>query len=303
MPLSLNARTATYYQPVHRTRKEQEYSEKSNKNNLIQYREDKEYNGEISPRTKTKIKNYGANMILINAANNGKANTPPNTRKPHNQNNPKGSASPFQTVSRNKLTAKKCKASFITLTLPSKQIHDDNTIKRQILQPFLSECKRALNMEFYIWTAETQANGNIHFHIITPTYINKYILQTTWNRHTDSLGYVERSKSKNPPSTNIKGISNTGKAIAYITKYISKGNKDRRKISGRLWGCDTKTEKLKNIILSNEELTEIDHCITAAAIMEISQEYFTTYIINIERSKQLKTFILNRLLKILADSC
>lgn len=302
MPLSLNARTATYYQPVHRTRKEQEYSEKSNKNNLIQYREDKEYNGEMSPRTKTKIKNYGANMILINAANNGKANTPPNTCKPHNQNNPKGSASPFQTVVRNKITRLKCQASFITLTLPSKQIHEDNEIKRHILQPFIAECKRVLKLTHYIWTAETQKNGNIHFHIITPTYINKYILQKTWNRHLETLGYITRCKTNNPPSTNIKGVKETGKAIAYITKYISKGNQDRRKVKGRLWGCDTETEKLKNIIISNEEIEEINPLITTAAIMEIRQEYFTTYILNIEKSEKLRLIIVSKLMEMLAES-
>lgn len=158
-------------------------------------------------------------------------------------------------------------------------------------------------MKFYIWTAETQKNGNIHFHIITPTFINKYLLQITWNRHTETLGYVGRSSTKNPPSTNIKGVNQTGKAIAYITKYLSKGNNERRKISGRLWGCDTNTEKLTNIILSDEEVKEIDHLITAAAIMEIRQEYFTTYILNIERSELLKKLVIGELLKKLADSC
>lgn len=303
MPISLNARAATYYQPVIRTEREEEYSRKASTKNLIQYQPDKTYNGELSQRAKTKIKNYSANMILINTANNVHADTPPKTDINKSKSNPKGSASHVPTVNGIKILNKKCKASFITLTLPSKQVHDDNTIKRQILQPFLSECKRLLNLKFYIWTAETQANGNIHFHIITPSYINKYTLQTTWNRHAETLGYVSRSSSKNPPSTNVKGVSNTGKAIAYITKYLSKGNKDRRKIDGRLWGCDTQTEKLKNIIISEEEVQEIDHLITAAAIMEIRQEYFTTYILNIDKCKPLKLIIIRELLKLLADDC
>lgn len=270
MPISINARAATYYQQPHSPEKEEEYSKKASTKNLIQYQERKEYNGELSDRAKSKIKNYASNMLLMNAAN-------------INRKNPI--------------------SSFITLTLPSEQIHSDNEIKRDILQPFIAECKRVFNLTNYIWVAELQKNGNIHFHIITPTYINKFLLQKTWNKHTENLGYVSRSKSKNPPSTHIRAIKQTSTAIAYITKYLSKGNKDRRKITGRLWGCDTQTEKLKNIIIQDEQIYEIDDLITRAAVMEIKQEYFTTYILNINRCKKLKIWLISKLVELLMNSC
>lgn len=302
MPISLNARAATFYTPPQQSGIRQEETQRVNSQNLIQYRENKEYNGELSQRAKTKIKNYCANMILINSHNIEQAHKPPLKNNPPNNNKNGVSSSPVRSVVRNKITRRKCQTSFITLTLPSKQIHDDNEIKRHILQPFLAECKRSLKLTHYIWTAETQKNGNIHFHIITPTYINKYMLQKIWNLHAETLGYITRCKVNNPPSTNIKGVKETGKAISYITKYISKGNQDRRKIKGRLWGCDTETEKLRNIIITDEEIEEINPLITAAAVMEIRQEYFTTYILNVERSEKLRWIIVSKLIEMLKDS-
>lgn len=98
MPISLNARTATYYQPVYKTEREQEYSTKANSKNLMQFRENKEYNGELSARAKTKIKNYGANMILINSANIVQAHTPPERTSESIKTNDEGAASPAQNV-------------------------------------------------------------------------------------------------------------------------------------------------------------------------------------------------------------
>lgn len=302
MPISLNARTATYYQTIQRTSKEVEYAKKRNINNLIQYRDKKAYNGELSDRTKTKIKNLSSNLILINATNIEHAHTPRNKHKTSKPTYNSALASPAQNVTSNKIRRQKVVISFVTLTLSSTQQHTDNEIKRDILQPFIADLKRNAGLKYYIWVAETQANGNIHFHIITPTYIDKEFLTITWNKHQNNLGYITRSKYKNPPSTNIKGVKNTGKAIAYITKYVSKGNKERRKITGRLWGCDTETEKLTNIIIEDNQRDSVDSFITCAAIMEIRQEYFTTYVLNVNKSKELKSYLISQLLKKLADS-
>ena len=53
---------------------------------------------------------------------------------------------------------------FITLTLSDVQAHTDDSIKEHMLQPFLYWLQRYYNCS-YVWKAETQINGNIHFHI------------------------------------------------------------------------------------------------------------------------------------------
>lgn len=269
MGTAINARMVVKYAVM--TKKQGSVLEENDKRkkNLIQNNKEKVYNGVLSVKTRSTIKTYTANMILIN--------------------------------SKSRKNGKKNSASFITLTLPSKQIHQDNEIKRKILQPFLAECKRLDNLKYYMWTAETQENGNIHFHIITPTYIKKENLQERWNRHVDTLGYVSRSSVKNPPSTHIEGIKQTNKAISYISKYISKGSENRRKVNGRLWGCDKETEKLKNIKISNEEAENIKEYIEEATKLEINNKYFLIKMIDIDKNKKLRQIIISKLLKLLVN--
>jgi hypothetical protein len=57
----------------------------------------------------------------------------------------------------------------ITLTLPvtQKYIGSDKEIKRDALTQLLQWIKSEYVNSIYLWRAETQANGNIHFHILT----------------------------------------------------------------------------------------------------------------------------------------
>lgn len=82
------------------------------------------------------------------------------------------------------------KASFVTLDLPSAQRHTDNEIKEICLNQFLVELRDYLMVKNYVWRAEKQQNGNIHFHIILDKFIHWSILQDRWNRITEKLGYV-----------------------------------------------------------------------------------------------------------------
>lgn len=88
------------------------------------------------------------------------------------------------------------KIAFITLTLPSKQIHSDNEIKRKCLNSFLIELQRFYNVKRYVWRAELQKNGNIHFHIIVDKYIPWNELRNRWNRIINKLGYVDRYRDQ-----------------------------------------------------------------------------------------------------------
>ncbi len=84
--------------------------------------------------------------------------------------------------------------AFITLTLPSKQKHSDNEIKQKLLNSFLLELKDNYKVKNYVWRAEKQLNGNIHFHIIVDKFIPWNELRNRWNRITNKLGYVDNYK-------------------------------------------------------------------------------------------------------------
>lgn len=82
------------------------------------------------------------------------------------------------------------KIGFITLTLPAEQMHSDNVIKSKCLNSILIELKKYHKVKNYVWRAEKQKNGNIHFHIIVDKFIPWSKLRDRWNRIIEKLGYI-----------------------------------------------------------------------------------------------------------------
>lgn len=99
---------------------------------------------------------------------------------------------------------------FVTVTLPSDQVHTDAEINRKCLQPFLVYLRRHHGIENYFWRAESQENGRVHFHVLTDRYIDKEDLQSAWNKCVNALGYVDRyyeqTGEASPPSTEIHRV-------------------------------------------------------------------------------------------------
>lgn len=98
----------------------------------------------------------------------------------------------------NRITGRKLsmKVAFITLTLASTQIHSDNEIISKLLNQFLIEIKKYHLVKNYIWRAEKQKNGNIHFHILIDKYIPYQEVRDRWNRIQNKLGYVDRYRNE-----------------------------------------------------------------------------------------------------------
>lgn len=152
------------------------------------------------------------------------------------------------------------RCSFITLTLPSKQIHSDIEIKKKCLNQFLVELRKHYGVNNYLWKAELQQNENIHFHIVCDRYIDFQALRRRWNRIVNKLGYLDKyqvkmqghslgtyhemrvnfnpnqsfqnskqafdkgvaSNWKNANSVDVKSARNEGEMASYLAKYMLK---------------------------------------------------------------------------------
>lgn len=123
------------------------------------------------------------------------------------------------------------KIGFITLTLPSKQIHPDNEIYRECLKPFLRKISKHRMDFLYIWKAECQDNGNIHFHITTNSFLHYDYVRDIWNKCVNRLGYVDRCNQSNPPSSDIRAVKNDKTLAIYMAKYLSKKESYKKSIS------------------------------------------------------------------------
>lgn len=96
---------------------------------------------------------------------------------------------------------RKCHVTFCTLTLPSEQKHDDKFIRRYLLDKFIRILKDKYGVTLYLWVAEAQANGNIHYHILLDKFIEnvpkpKYAkvpleLTKEWNKLLNTYGYIQ----------------------------------------------------------------------------------------------------------------
>ncbi|MBA7564632.1 hypothetical protein ES708_06299 [subsurface metagenome] len=158
------------------------------------------------------------------------------------QNNKKLNCSPYHYPHR---------PVFITLTLPSPQRHSDREFKRVIFDYFLKWLQRETGSNLYFWRAESQKNGNIHFHIIHDTYIDKIKLQTFWNKLLKQHGYNSIDKVKYvtgcAPSTHVMIIDDEEVAPGYILKDALKAPKIRP-IEGRIWGMSDKLRAIAPVV-------------------------------------------------------
>jgi len=153
------------------------------------------------------------------------------------------------------------KLVMVTLTLPSKQIHSDAYIKRELLNRMLITCNRRFKTKNYIWKAEFQQNDNIHFHIIFDKYIDKNEVRTLWNTILASHEYIDNFEKlhghRNPNSTDIHVIKNLCRATYYMRKYMSKVECSRLE-GGKAWGCSD------NLLMLKPPIVQIDSKIRSA---------------------------------------
>lgn len=147
----------------------------------------------------------------------------------------------------------------ITLTLSGMQgSFSDKELKKELLEPFLRRF-RAKGMINYIWKAERQGNGNLHFHILTDAWIDKNDCRNYWNRLQAKLGFIEQFYRKyghrSPNSTDCKAVKSQEGMTNYMLKYMLKevdkkkqlelGRDTKESETGKVWDCSLNL-KLKN---------------------------------------------------------
>jgi SepF-like predicted cell division protein (DUF552 family) len=138
---------------------------------------------------------------------------------------------------------------FCTLTFSPALVDDDNkddqgnichkwakTKIRQFLDTCRHQQKRLNRTLSYIWVAELQKNGNIHFHIIWNQFFQITWLTKIWGQASNSV--------------DIKTMKNITHAINYMRKYISKD--DQGTIKGNRYNISKELrETMKPIIEEN----------------------------------------------------
>ncbi len=187
------------------------------------------------------------------------------------------------------------KINFITLTLSAGQKNiTDRTIKSKMLEPWIRNMRNIHGLRSYVWRAERQKNGNIHFHFSTDTYLPYNAIRDVWNHQQAKFHFITDFKNKNnsefPNSTDVHSVANIKNLAAYLVKYMMKDEKGLDTIQGKIWDC-SQNLKLRDRVtyeMSTSDFTLMkelvarfpDHLITTdhCSIFQLSETEMKTYL-------------------------
>lgn len=114
------------------------------------------------------------------------------------------------------------RVNFVTLTLPSAQQHTDSQIHNTIFKSFVRYWTTRNPGLLYVYKAEVQNNGNLHYHLTTNSFIHYRKLRNMWNKACNLLGYLDRCKVLDPNSTDVHAVKGIKNLSAYLCKYVGK---------------------------------------------------------------------------------
>jgi hypothetical protein len=138
------------------------------------------------------------------------------------------------------------KLNFITLTLSDVQKHSDSDIYKKLLDPFLQWLSYE-GAKGYVWKAEVQNNGNLHYHITTNLFIHYLHIRDKWNYLQWKAGYLDNYEKihgdNDANSTDVVSVKNELKAKKYMSKYLIKSDSHKKKYN--------ETTKKKEFIISD----------------------------------------------------
>lgn len=128
--------------------------------------------------------------------------------------------------------------NFVTLTVSSRKNIDPRFGYSRLLEPFLRIMRNEGNFS-YVWKAEFQKRGQVHYHLATNTFLTWQKIRSTWNnlqRKNRLLDeYAKKYGHFDPNSTDVHALGGIANLAAYLSKYLSKSNS--QKISGKIWDC------------------------------------------------------------------
>lgn len=203
------------------------------------------------------------------------------------------------------------KLIFVTLTLSAPQGKvTDKELKQFVLKPFIRTMKTK-GMRNYIWKAERQKNGNLHFHLFMDSFIYHTVIRKVWNQYQEKFNFISQFEAKwghrNPNSTDVEAIRDEKGVTNYMIKYMMKSPKEDKEeeeigasevdIFGRCWDCSERL-KIKNNtaeFATDEEFDLINQAVESGHLVKHSMDFCTLFFYRGKRKEQyLPPTLMNR---------
>lgn len=157
--------------------------------------------------------------------------------------------------------------SFITLTVANSTNITARDAYNELLTHFLQWFRRTMKVTTYVWKAEVQERGQIHYHITTPSYIEWQKIKDKWNTLQQSAGlltnYYNEHHHYSPNSTDIHEVKHIKNLAGYLIKEFCKS----------LQNPYEHMMKQPDAALKDKGITEDEHRLIKACIEEKLKEY------------------------------
>jgi len=140
--------------------------------------------------------------------------------------------------------------AFVTLTIHEPQVITAADAYPVLLKPFLRHFRRQFKDWSYIWKAELQKRGQLHYHLTSNEFMPHDEIRKVWNRLQKRHGLLNTFAAKyrhfNPNSTDVHAVWMVKSLPAYLMKYLSK---DGGVTKGKVWDCskDLKKERFSSM--------------------------------------------------------
>jgi hypothetical protein len=207
--------------------------------------------------------------------------------------------------------------TFVTLTVSDiGEKLDGKEAYRKLLKPFLDWLRRTKGVNTYIWKAELQRNGQIHYHITLPDFIHYREIRDKWNDIQRRAGIIEKYRQRmlefhkdgfrvrtdllavwpeyqqrqayekgmrenwsDPNSTDVHKVYKIKDVASYLVKEIAKSCQNSESLGGKVWDCSENLSAAK--YFSAEFKEETFHFVEAAVNEGLAERYdgerFTIY--------------------------
>lgn len=146
--------------------------------------------------------------------------------------------------------------AFFTITFP---MGLTDQVCYKLFNTWLTRCRKNAGLNTYLWVAERQKNGTLHYHLLTNDYmkieiVNSYMakaLETEKRKGTEVLQKVDTSIYN---GIDVKKVGKKKNAlISYLTKYITKNDIEFYRLP---WHCSRDVSRLFTSIHFEEENEE-----------------------------------------------
>lgn len=143
--------------------------------------------------------------------------------------------------------------AFYSISFPV-GLPDENAYK--IFNTWLTRCRRDSGLKTYLWVAERQKNGTIHFHLLTNDFmpikqVNDYMSKSLMSEKKKGIELLKDIDLEKYNGVDVKKVGqNKNGLISYLAKYVTKNEVEFHRLP---WHCSRDVSRLFTSINYNDE--------------------------------------------------